>query len=201
MSSHHKVSLAFVLISVVAAPLAVAQGVGNLGSLPTQFETGTPATGWFVVDPAGTPIPVALDPTGPVWGKVFTGPQGGPFFYPAGSQPLTVTEVLLVAGTNPWTDWHEDVLDPNWTWANPMLLVNGVPAPGLTTQISGPSISFFFNPIAPGTVVQIRKELIWNGAPGTTFVGTLGIHEYPTGIPEPAALALLGLGGVFLRRR
>src|SRR5512140_477175 len=91
------------------------QGVGNLGSLPTLFQTGTPANGWTVANATG-PIPVVLDPNGPVWGKSFTGPNGGPFFYAPTSgtnPPLPVTEVLQVAGNRPWTDWHEDVFGIN----------------------------------------------------------------------------------------
>ena len=100
-------------LSLVAAQIALAQGVGNLGSLPTQFETGTPANGWLVASSAGTPIPVQLNPTGPAWSKNFTGPNGGSFFYPPTSPsnpPLPVTELLQVAGNLPWSDLHEDVM-------------------------------------------------------------------------------------------
>jgi hypothetical protein len=195
-------SLAVVLIGLVAAQMTLAQGVGNLSSLPTQFETPIPPTGWNVIDATGGPIPVVLDPAGPVWGKNFTGPQGGNFVYPAGAAPLPVSEFLVVAGNNPWTDWHEDVLDPTWSWANPSILVNGAPPTNLTTSLSGGSLSFFFDPVAPGSIVQISKDLVWNGLPGTAFIGTLPIHEYPTGVPEPASIGLFSLGGlVALRRR
>ncbi len=194
-------NLVVVSIVLVAGQLALAQGVGNLGSLPTQFETSNPPTGWVVVDPAGGPIPVSLDPNGPVWGKNFTGPQGSNFVYPAGSLPLAVSEMFVVSGNLPWTDWHEDVLDPAWTWANPFVLVNGVPASGLTTSISGGNLSYFFNPVAPGSLIQIRKDLVWNGALGTTFIGTLPIHEYPTGVPEPASIGMLAIGALVALRR
>lgn len=187
------------LSSLLTAGPVFAQGVGNLSALPTQFQTPTPATGWNVVDAAGGPIPVILDPTGPVWGKNFTGPNGGNFFYPAGSPPLSVHESLVVAGNLPWTDWHEDVLDPAWSWGNPLILVNGSVPTGLTTSLSGGSLSFFFNSIAPGSIVDIRKDLVYTGVPGTTFIGTLPIHEYPT--PEPASIGLLGLGGLLTLRR
>ena len=194
----------------VAGPVA-GQGVGNLGSLPTSFQTGTPPNGWTVISTAG-PIPVVLDPLGPVWGKSFTGPNGSNFLYPptSPSNPaLPVTEVLQVAGTIPWTDWHEDVIgidasgaiDLGWTWgANPTILVGGLPAPGLSITGAGTSsLSFFFNSLAPGTVVDIRKDLVYTGPAGAAFIGTLAIHEYPT--PEPASLALLAIGSLLAFRR
>jgi MYXO-CTERM domain-containing protein len=198
-AQHDSKPIVIALIVLLAAQMALAQGVGNLGSLPTQFETTNPPNGWVVMDPTGGPIPVSLDPNGPVWGKVFTGPQGGNFVYPAGTLPLAVSEMFVVSGNLPWTDWHEDVLDPTWTWANPFVLVNGVPASGLTTLINGGNLSYFFDPVAPGSLIQIRKDLVWNGALGTTFFGTLPIHEYPT--PEPASFGLLSLGGLLTLRR
>jgi hypothetical protein len=205
MQSHNtRKVLVVAAFSLVAAQIALAQGVGNPGSLPTQFQTGTPANGWLVDSTAGA-IPVILDPLGPAWGKSFTGPNGGPFSYNPFAGPLPVTELLVVAPNSPsWTDWHEEVLDPSgqttWSWANPTMLVNGLPAPGLTTSLSGNSVSFFFNPIFPGDTVTIRKDLVLNNPnPGQLFTGTLAIHEFPT--PEPASMALLGLGSAFMLRR
>ncbi len=189
--------------SLAAAQAALAQGVNNPGLLPSSFATGTPASGWVVVDPSGTPIPVSLDPTGSqVWGKTFTGPNGGNFSYPAMSPPLPVTEMLTVAPTLPWTDWHEDVLDPSWVWVNPAVLVNNVQIFPTITGVGTSSLSFFFTPaLNVGDLVIIHKELQYQGVPGMTFIGTLGINQYPTGVPEPAALAMMGIGGALIRRR
>jgi hypothetical protein len=194
-------------VGMIASQMALAQGVGNLGSLPTVFSGPNPPVGWNVVSSAG-PIPVVLDPTGPAWGKSFTGPNGGPFVQPALGAPLPVKELLVVAGNKPWTDWHEDVIgvdasgapDPGWSWANPSILVNGVTPTGLSITGTGTnSLSFFFNAVAPGSIVQISKDLVYNGIPGTAFIGTLAVHEYPT--PEPATMGLLGLGSVIMLSR
>ena len=188
------------LISAMVTQIALGQGVGNLGSLPTQFQTPSPPSGWVVVDPSGVPIPVSLDPNGPVWSKNFTGPNGGSFVYPAMSPPLPVSEVLQVAPNLPWTDWHEDVLDPSWVWVNPAVFVNNVQIFPTVTGVGTSNLSFFFTPaLNVGDLVIIRKELQYNGVPGTAFIGTLPIHEYPT--PEPASLGLLALGGLVTSRR
>jgi hypothetical protein len=198
-------------VCLMFSQFALAQGVGNLSSLPTLFTGPNPPVGWNVGGAAG-PIPVVLDPTGPQWGKSFTGPGGGPFFYPPTSPtnpPLPVQELLQVAPNSPaWTDWHEDVVgigangqvDPGWVWVNPQILVNGLVPGGLSITGAGTSnLSFFFNPAAPGSIIDIRKELAYNGSAGAVFGGTLSVHEYPT--PEPASMALLGLGSAILLRR
>jgi hypothetical protein len=215
MKARKPISLLVVAsVGLMFAQFAMAQGVGNLGSLPTQFTTPVPPTGWTVINSNGA-IPVVLDPNGPAWGKNFTGPNGGPFPYPPTSPTnpaLPVTEVLQVAGNLPWTDWHEEVIgidgltgapDPGWSWGNnPTILVGGLPAAGLSITGAGTSnLSFFFNPITPGTVIDIRKDLVYTGVPGAVFNGTLAIHEYPTGVPEPTSLGLLCIGGLCALRR
>jgi hypothetical protein len=208
MKTQNMIRLAVVaLIGLGASQMALAQGVGNLGSLPTLFPGPNPPTGWIVGSPTA-PIPVVRDPLGPVWSKSFTGPNGGPFAHPALGPALPVQEFLVVAGNLPWADWHEDVMgidasgaqDPGWVWANPAFLVGGLPAPGLTITGAGTNnLSFFFNPLPPGTPVVIRKQLVYNGVPGTAFIGTLAIHEYPT--PEPASLMMLAAGGLLALNR
>jgi hypothetical protein len=197
-------------LSLVTAQMAMAQGVGNLGSLPTTFPLQTPG-GWTVGN-AAAPVPVVLDPNGPQWGKSFVGPNGGPFSYAPTSTtnpPLNVQEFLQVDPTSPaWTDWHEDVIgidgltgatDPNWIWTNPSILVNGSPYPATITGAGTSNLSFLFNPVAPGSTIIIRKQLEYLGTPGQVFFGTLSVHEYPT--PEPGSLALLGLASTFILRR
>lgn len=186
---------------LLATGLVQAQGVGNLGALPSSILMDPNGTGWFI----GT-YGVIRDPNGPKWLKNLENHNGGPFVAPPG-QTFTVQESLYIEGNLPWMDWHEEILTPGWEWAPPsVLFANGVPAPGLsisyipgnTTQ--GGSIHFDFSSLAPGTKVDIRKQLQYvGGADGTAFFGTVQIAEYPT--PEPASVGLLALGSLLALRR
>jgi hypothetical protein len=197
-----------VLISAVSSQTALAQGVGNLGSLPTQFFSPAPITGWSVDsgNAANPWLPVQIDPNGPQWVKTFTGANGQPITAAPG-QTFTLQELLVVAPTQSWTDWHEHILTPGWDWVSPTLfLANFAPPGGLNTVVTpgtisaGGAIDFTFNPLAPGTLIDLRKTLQYTGTPGVVFTGKIQIAEYPT--PEPASLGLLTLGGlVALRRR
>ncbi len=193
------------VIAVVAATAAFGQGVGNLGSLPTQFQAPVPIGGWNVADATGGPIPVQLDPNGGPWIKNLTGLGGQPFSAVPG-QTFFLNESLSIAPSLPWTDWHEQILNPGWDWVAPIaFLANGAPPAGLSgvhtpgNSTVGGSVDFYFNPLAVGTKIDIRKTLIYNGINGAVFTGTLQIAEFPT--PEPASLGMLALGGIALLRR
>ncbi|MCY2929707.1 MAG: PEP-CTERM sorting domain-containing protein [Planctomycetota bacterium] len=204
------ISIVIVLI-LLAAPGAFAQGVGNLGSLPNLFPgVGVPVTGWSI--DSGNPtypwIPVQLDPNGPAWGKILVGDMniGGGVVYANPGDTFTVQELLEVSPTLPWTDWHESLLSPEWDWIAPTtLLANGLPAPGLTiattpaTLATGGTIDFTFNSLPPGTLVTIQKTLRYTGLSGVPFASKVIVSEYPT--PEPATLSLLALGALAILRR
>jgi hypothetical protein len=204
--------LTSLVISALAAPAALAQGVGNLGSLPTQFQSPVPIAGWSVDSGnAASPwVPVQISPTGPQWVKTFSAPNGQPFTAFPG-QTFTLQELLVIAPPLSWTDWHEHILTPGWDWVQPTVFLANVPPPGLSpppglTTVytpgnlsTGGTVDFYFNPLAPGTLIDIRKTLQYNGPAGAIFNGTLQIAEYPT--PEPASLVMLAVGGLLVRRR
>lgn len=191
------------LIAALAGPVAWGQGVGNVGSLPNVFQQTTAFPGWDLT--GGTPLPVVRDPNGPKWVKHLVDPNGGPFVAQPG-QTFPVHELLQIAGNLSWTDWHEEILTPGWQWVNPTSFLGNFTLPSNLvttyqppTTTSGGIVSFNFDPLAPGTLVDIRKTLQYVGTPGTVFVGTVEVAEYPT--PEPATLSLLALGGLALLRR
>ena len=178
-----------------------AQGVGNVGALPNVFPAN-PAVGGWIIGQYG----VVRDPNGPAWIKNLTNPNGGNIIAQPG-QIFTLQESLFIAGTLPWSDWHEQILTPGWDWAPPaVFLANGSVAPGLTISHTPPgpgiggTIDFYFSSLPPGTKVDIRKQLQYlGGATGAPFDGIVKIAEFPT--PEPAAIALLALGSLVVRRR
>jgi PEP-CTERM motif len=102
-----------------------------------------------------------------------------------------------------WTDWHEEILTEGWNWAPgtpPGAFVQvgeiGVDievAPGLQVSLSpdGRIIWFDFDPVQPSTDFLVIKPIHCNNQNGCA--GSILIAEYPT-IPEPASLALLGVG-------
>jgi hypothetical protein len=198
------VSLIVAGVAMAGASQAMAQGVGNVGSLPNLIQANTSATGWDIG--VSSPLPVVLNPTGPAWQKILVGPNNLPVVANPG-QTFYLHEVLVVGGNQPWTDWHEDLLNPYWDWTGTQILINNtVPAglvinntPGNGTQ--GGSVSFFFNPAPPGSTVDIFKQLTYQANPTLpVFSSKVLVNEYPT--PEPATLGLLGLGSaVMLRRR
>ncbi|HVP12070.1 MAG TPA: PEP-CTERM sorting domain-containing protein [Phycisphaerae bacterium] len=188
-------SLVFAGSMLLAAGSAQAQGVGNPGQLPVAIPMNT-STGWDISNGAtGGPVPVVLDPLGPVWHKDLLPPPGAQIF---GGQTYTLHELLVVAGNLPWTDYHEDILTPGWNWSNPSFLVNGVVPTGFSFVNSPGSISFFFNSIAPGSVVDIHKDLVYSGPVPAVFP-SISVNQYPT--PEPASLGLLAISGLWLLRR
>ncbi len=190
-----------VAVLLATTGLAQAQGVGNLGALPSNILMQPNGGGWFI----GT-YGVIRDPNGPKWVKNLEGPNGGPFLAAPG-QMFGLSESLYIQGNLSWMDWHEEILTPGWEWAPPsVFLANGLPAPGLNITYTlgnsthGGTIGFDFSPLPPGTKIDIRKQLQYvGGADGTAFFGTVQVAQYPT--PEPASVGLLALGSLLALRR
>jgi hypothetical protein len=202
-------AMAMVFLSAAntfAAVIGASVGPGS-STTSTYNKAGT---GWFIDDgtfPAGFGRqPVAYDPSAGPWHKVLNGPDGGVFTQRDIDLPLGITEWVTVSGTTPWTDWHEEISQLGWRFiddragsGDPNIMhSDGTPLAGLTitftdpTPTSGGRIDFKFDPVPPGTNLNINKRIVYDGlspATGEVFIGTLDMYEYPT-VPEPAGLAL-----------
>jgi hypothetical protein len=187
-----KTFLSFVVATVVAL-LQTATFAQGTSTGPFTVDIVQPGPVVFIGN-AANPIPIDLDPNGPPWLKSIMDPQN----IVQGPAILDLVETILNVGTEPWTDWHEILLPPPVgvvpsTWANVVgLSINNNPigftATGLGTQIL--DLDNFSQPVLPGDVFQIHKQVQVFGS--LTGVGgeLLRILEYPTTVPEPSALLL-----------
>ncbi|RMF82180.1 MAG: PEP-CTERM sorting domain-containing protein [Nitrospirae bacterium] len=186
------------LAILLAAPFAWAQANGAIHAGPI-FELPGVATdvpfdpnseGWHV-----GPQEVSYDPAAGPWLKRLAAPAYGPGNY-------GVIEELIVGPGPAWTDWHEEILSPSpgadWTGGT-IYDASGAPVAGLTVQVMGPRIWFFFDPLPPGTPIQVVKTLHY-GIAGANL--PIDVAEYPT-TPEPTSLALVAgcLAGLAVLRR
>jgi PEP-CTERM motif len=177
-----------------------------------DMQTMPGGSGWEIGSEAA-PIEVILDPAAGPWIKNLRGFNGGNvvaddtgFTAPSGYQK---EEWLVIGGNTPWTDWHEEVLTPGWNIGAQIDINGGQPVPGLVVDLmftdwpnTGGAVWMDFDPLPPGTLVHLTKQLSWVGDPqvnGNLFNGVIQIAEYPT--PEPATIALMGLGVLALGRR
>jgi len=126
------------------------------------------------------------------------------------SAPMELKEQIEIGpGSPPWTDWHEEILTPNWKWGSVNFSAPGLT--GLTSNVGGNVADFFFDALYPGTVIDIRKEMWYTGTnpqqdlfpsfggppqPGAVKIMVL---EYPT--PEPATMSMLAFGALAVLRR
>ena len=159
-----------------------------------------------------------FDPQAPPMVKDFQSP--GPVIFPGTSFPVWEAWFLVEPG-RPVSDWHEEILTPGWVWRfDPAVLItrNGQVIPAFPDPNSPPNILWVdFEPIFPGNVLDIHKELVWVGTIFNSdwgdFIDSSGsfldesviqVLEFPT--PEPssfllAAMAAVGLIAYGWRRR
>ncbi len=180
---------------------ALAQGTATG---PSTFHYADPGGVVYVGGPndlinGPAPFPIDLDASGPPWRKAILSDPASGF----GSGNITMIETVLNVGTEPWYDWHEqvipDAVGAAWSGVN-SVLINGLPIT-FNQMITGSSLTIdgFSQPVLPGDVLVIEKELYTTAnlvGPGKKLVDVL---EYPT--PEPGSASLMGVGALLLCKR
>jgi hypothetical protein len=201
-------------IALVFAPAAFADSYpasGGNGSSVQSDYSGT-SGGWVVESPTGGNQDVYYDPKAGPWIKTLN------LGAPAVIGKIYTLQELLHVGNGPdglapgWTDYHEEIRTPGWTW-NPIGPAGeqwGFNAQGwignwtYVIPVGNKQVDWTFNPPLPFcTNLSITKYLVYDGTgdPQAPVV----VAQYPT-IPEPgtlalAAMAVAALGFWFWRRR
>lgn len=200
--------VAFVLgfgaaVAVQAGPIAASDGTG-VSANTTHPQSGD---GWLVEDPTGAGMQdVYYDPNAGPWIKLLNPIAGGAQV----GQVYTLTELLHVGGgpngvAPPWTDYHEQIQTPGWTWSpmgpngeNVWGFVEENPAwDGIVTYVipmGNTMVDWTFRPPLPVcTNLRFTKYIVFNGGQNTDPNAPLMVAQWPT-IPEPGTCALLATG-------
>ena len=154
-----------------------ASGDAGMPSTVTSHPSIDPAT-WAIGSHAGR-MEVLPDPTHGPWVKQLQ--LDPPSLAPG---PRELVEFLVVGGSVPWTGWHETILPTTagWNWSAADLVVQaerpGDEFPntpdGLVVTITPTEFDLVFDPLPPGTLINIRKTVVSAG------ISTgLEVAEYP----------------------
>ncbi len=194
---------------VAAAPAAWGQGVG--GASPTETTYVIQHTYWVPEAPTkwGTHIgslqdriEVELDPAGPFWLKHIQ--RDGPPASMWSEHHIFLQEHLVISGGQSWSGWIEQIDAPGFEWRSdimpdapvPGVLVNGSSPAGLSIEIEGETLRFSFDPLPPGTEIDVTSRLLYTG---TNLVDSFDVRQFAT--PEPTTLLSLLVLASLTRRR
>lgn len=209
---HLVAALAVAAVILGGPPKASAVLVGNTSGGPHSLLTvdpdATSAVGFtesWTVGSEQAPISVEFLATNGLWLAAL-----------AGSPPLTVGqtlqlhEFLQIGADGPsWVNWKQRFVTEGFNFNTGTLSVNGnMIANGVVSQPGQNAIDFSFDALPAGTVIEILKSITWMGNalgdPGNdVFQGApnvIQLEQFPAipvndvGVPEPATLALIGLG-------
>lgn len=211
--------------AVMATPILA---VGGGPDQPDPTGTNTESHGGLHTDPAFDPAVgtsggwivgflngqpqrpvITADPAAPNWIKVLQLPQTPRIAF---GTFLDLNEFLEVGPGPAWTDWHERITTPGWEWRSVGAFFTGAGqnAAGTASDSNADglldTLDFEFDPLQPGNVAAIQKQLrcaIPGGCSGEAVAGHgfgIVVREFPTipTIPEPGTLLLLAIGMVAL---
>lgn len=181
---------------------------GARGNSPTETSytltapyQPDPITHWVgYVGSLQSRIGVELDPAGPTWLKHFSTGEPGTPLIPVLN--LRLSEYLVIAEGPSWTGWTMQTDAPNYEWelgTFPFLTnirANGAVLSGLSITPDGDSLRFTFDPLPPGTRIDITAYLRYTG--GDVF-NPIDVRQLPT--PEPTTLLSFILLSCLTRRR
>lgn len=147
--------------------------------------------------------------------------SGGPASGISSGQNIQITEVFTNVGAESWSAWDEEILSttsgipqpsPGFLFhpSNVTLLRNGIPlSSGVDYTRTGVqyfgagnsgfiSMTFSFAPssyIQPGDTLEIQKQIheVFSDANVWALNEAARVAQYPTAVPEPAAVGLLAL--------
>ncbi len=135
---------------------------------------------------------IEYDPNAGAWLKHIENDPSAPL------DPFFLHETIIIGGDIWWTDWHEEILTPDWEWGDIQISVFDAAGTeildGITWEKSTDMVWFFFDPLAPGGSLNLWKEIIYTGSilPQPCVMTVIDIIEYPT-VSEPSIMPLLGL--------
>jgi len=200
----------FGMSSGASATLTLVAEVGGI-PVPLDGSVGVPAGSTVdvkVVQDAPNPTGTGGEMTITIWGSGSSGSATDTTPSPQPYDPAT--------GIHGWdwsfnggTQFYEPATDFSYVWfsktgnSSSAVGMNGTPGIGsYMNMIPGYPDSYYESTIEFSIVTYTKEiELIWGGTwDGVDMTGVVGGTIWFT-VPEPMTIALLGLGGLFLRRR
>ncbi|HOB74797.1 MAG TPA: PEP-CTERM sorting domain-containing protein [Phycisphaerae bacterium] len=196
------------LFIVGVGTTALAQGVGGSGPRETTHTIEgmyqaplAPKTWETQIGSPNDRIGVELDPSGPTWRMRLERHWPGNSVEP--QHFIRVCEHLTISGQRSWTGWTQRIDAPGFEWrltgpyVEPAtILADGAVPSGLDIQVDGSVLRFTFDPLPPGTQIDIISGLRYGD---WLLPESFDVQQFP--VPEPAALACIGVGGVILAGR
>lgn len=210
-SSYSKVvwSLSAALIAATsagsaAAAIDVTVGPSPLGGTTTQHEFQADYQTWFVADLSDPIVPAPINVTvaagAGAWTKALLPGADFPELQPGSTYLL---QELLRIGAAGLDNWSEEILTPEWEWADGAIfdVASSEPLAGLEVSLAAARVNFRFDPLAVDTDIFLVKTLRYLGPEGGTL-SLISVQQIAAPIPEPQTLALLaaGLLGIALTR-